>query len=204
MGRDLTASTLAFVEGALSKKRYDPDQLRGTDPADGRTLLARYDLEHARINLTKEAVTARRGGLWRWEELLPVRGRRFVTTLGEGSTPLLPPGRLSRKLGLDGLHTKAESTNPTGSFKARGMAVAVSRAVELGATHLVAPSAGNAAGALAAYASAAGVEATVVMPADAPLANQLEALACGARLILLDGHSSDCGKLARLVCDQDP
>ena len=202
MGRDLTASTLAFVEGALSKKRYDPDQLRGTDPADGRTLLARYDLERARISLTKDAVTARRGGLWRWEELLPVRGRRFVTTLGEGSTPLLPPGRLSRKLGLDGLHTKAESTNPTGSFKARGMAVAVSRAVELGATHLVAPSAGNAAGALAAYASAAGVEATVVMPADAPLANQLEALACGARLILLDGLISDCGKLARLVCEK--
>src|SRR5207302_9637269 len=109
---------------------------------------------------------------------------------------------LARTLGRGGLRVKAESMNPTGSFKARGMAVAVSRAVELGATHLVAPSAGNAAGALAAYASAAGVEATVVMPADAPPANQAEALACGARLILLDGLISDCGKLARPVCEK--
>ncbi|TMC97885.1 MAG: threonine synthase [Chloroflexi bacterium] len=199
---DPTASTLAFLEGALSRNRHDPDQLRGTDPSDGRTLLARYELERARLTLTRQAIAVRRGGLWRWEELLPVRSRKFITTLGEGSTPLLAGGRLSRNLGLGGLRVKAESMNPTGSFKARGMAVAVSRAVELGATHLVAPSAGNAAGALAAYASAAGVEATVVMPADAPLANQAEALVCGARLILLDGLISDCGKLARLVCEK--
>jgi len=199
---DATASTLAFLEGALSRNRYVPDQLQGTDPADGRTLLARYDLDRARITLTREVMRGRRGGLWRWEELLPVRSRRFITTLGEGSTPLLAGGRLSRKLGLGGLHVKAESVNPTGSFKARGMAVAVSRAVELGATHLVAPSAGNAAGALAAYAAAAGVAATVVMPADAPIANQGEALACGARLILLDGLISDCGKLARLISEK--
>src|SRR3989442_903431 len=165
---DPTASTLAFLEGALSRNRHDPDQLRGTDPSDGRTLLARYELERARITLTRQAIAVRRGGLWRWEELLPVRSRKFVTTLGEGSTPLLAGSRLSRNLGLRGLRVKAESMNPTGSFKARGMAVAVSRAVELGATHLVAPSAGNAAGALAAYASAAGVGATVGMPADAP------------------------------------
>ena len=199
---DTTASTLAHLEGALSKNLYDPDQLRGTDPADGRTLLARYDIDQARGRLTKESIAGRRGGLWRWEELLPVRDRKFVTTLGEGSTPLLPPNRFSRKLRLVGLHVKVESMNPTGSFKARGMAVAVSRAVELRATHLVAPSAGNAAGALAAYAAAAGVAATVVMPADAPHANQLEALACGARLILLDGLISDCGRLARLISEK--
>lgn len=197
-----TASTLAFLEGSRSHIRYETDQLHGTDPADGRTLLARYDLDAARMRLTKEVVTGRRGGLWRWEELLPVRARSFVTTLGEGATPLLPPARLARKLGVAGLHIKAESVNPTGSFKARGMAVAVSRAAELGATHLVAPSAGNAAGALAAYAAAAGLRSTVVMPVDAPVANQQEAIACGARMILLDGLISDCGRLARLVGDQ--
>jgi threonine synthase len=124
-----------------------------------------------------------------------------MTTLGEGATPLLPPARLASRLGLRGLFIKAESVNPTGSFKARGMAVAVSRAIELGATHLVAPSAGNAGGALAAYAAAAGVQATVVMPADAPIANLQEAAICGARVILLDGLISDCGKLARLVAE---
>ena len=197
-----TASTLAFLEGSRSRIRYNADELQGTDPADGRTLLARYDLDAARGRLTKEAVARRRGGLWRWEELLPVRRRSFITTLGEGATPLLPPARLARKLGVHGLHIKAESVNPTGTFKARGMAVAVSRAAELGAEHLVAPSAGNAAGALAAYAAAAGLHATVVMPADAPAANQQEVLICGARLILLDGLISDCGKLARLICEQ--
>jgi threonine synthase len=197
-----TASTLAFLEGSRSRIHYGADELRSTDPADGRTLLARYDLDLARARLTREVIAGRRGGLWRWEELLPVRRRSFITSLGEGGTPLLPPGRLARKLGLSGLHIKAESMNPTGSFKARGMAVAVSRAAELGATHLVAPSAGNAAGALTAYAAAAGVQATVVMPADAPAANQLEVLACGARLILLDGLISDCGKLARLLAEK--
>jgi threonine synthase len=192
----LPGSTLAYLEGARSGARYDADRLIGTDPVDGRTLLARYDLEAARPSLAPAALRDRRGGLWRWTELLPVRDRRFVTSLGEGGTPLLPPGRLARSLGLGGLLIKAESLNPTGSFKARGMAVAVSRAVELGAGHLVVPSAGNAAGALAAYAAAAGAGATVVMPADAPLANQQEVLACGARLILLEGLISDCGRLA--------
>jgi threonine synthase len=100
------------------------------------------------------------------------------------------------------LLVKRESLNPTGSFKARGMAVAVSRAAELGAKHLVAPSAGNAGGALSAYAAAAGVLATVIMPADAPAPNQVEVLAAGARLILLEGLISDCGKLAALVRDE--
>jgi threonine synthase len=199
---DDTASTLAFLEGSRSGIHYGADELRSTDPADGRTLLARYDLDVARARLTREVIAGRRGGLWRWEELLPVRRRSFITSLGEGGTPLLPPARLARKLGLSGLHIKAESMNPTGSFKARGMAVAVSRAAELGATRLVAPSAGNAAGALAAYAAAAGVRATVIMPADAPAANQLEVLACGARLILLEGLISDCGKLARLLSEK--
>ena len=158
------ASTLSHLEGSLSGRRYEVDRLQQTDPADGRTLLARYNLEMARRTLTGESVARRRGGLWRWTELLPVRDPRFIVTLGEGGTPLLRPSRLARALGLERLDLKAESLNPTGSFKARGMAVAVSRAAELGARSLVAPSAGNAGGALAAYAAAGGLAATVVCP----------------------------------------
>ena len=163
-------------------------------------MLARYALDAGATTLTRESLAARQsGGLWRWRELLPVRNWEFVAYLGEGATPLQPAPRIGAWLGLEGLLVKRESLNPTGSFKARGMAVAVSRSVELGATHLVAPSAGNAGGALAAYAAAAGVRATVVMPADAPEANVVEVLAAGADLILLDGLISDCGRLARLI-----
>ena len=179
---------LSHLEGSLSGLRYDADQLIGLDPSDGRPLLARYDLKGSR---------PRRGdSLWRWKDLLPVRDGRFITSLGEGGTPLLDAPRAGRLLGLAHLRIKAESLNPTGSFKARGMAVAVSRAVELGAAHLVAPSAGNAGGALAAYAAAAGVQATVVMPADAPRPNQEEVLVAGARLVLMNGLISDCGRFA--------
>jgi threonine synthase len=122
--------------------------------------------------------------------------------MGEGSTPLEPARRLGTELGLSNLLLKKESLNPTGSFKARGMAVAVSRAVELGAIDLVAPSAGNAGGALAAYAAASGVSATVVMPSDSPAINQAEVMIAGANLILLDGLISDCGRLARLIADR--
>jgi len=194
------ASALSHLDGSLSGRRYDADALQQTDPEDGRTLLARYDLPAARQTLSHESI-ARQRGLWRWSELLPVRDARCIVTLGEGGTPLLWARRLGEALGLDRLELKAESLNPTGSFKARGMAVAVSRAAELGATSFVAPSAGNAGGALAAFAAAAGLPATVVMPADAPLANQQEVVVCGARLILLEGLISDCGKLARAISE---
>jgi threonine synthase len=175
----------------------------GLDPVDQRPLLARYDTNAAARTLDKAVLTARRsGGLWRWRELLPVRRGESILHLGEGATPLQAAGRLGAWIGLSHLTVKRESLNPTGSFKARGMAVAVSRAVELGAKHLVAPSAGNAGGALAAYAAAAGVRATVVMPADAAGANKVEVLATGADLVLLDGLISDCGRLARLICDE--
>ena len=195
------ASALSHLEGSLSGRRYDAESLHQTDPADGRTLLARYDLPTARGTLSRDSVAQRSGGLWKWAELLPVRDGSCIVTLGEGGTPLLRARRLGAALGLDRLELKAESLNPTGSFKARGMAVAVSRASELGARSFVAPSAGNAGGALAAYAAAAGLPATVVMPADAPLANQQEVVVCGARLVLLEGLISDCGKLARAISD---
>jgi threonine synthase len=197
-----TGSTLSHLEGALSRRRYEVDALIGLDPVDGKPLLARYDLPRAASTLTAASMAHRTsGGLWRWRELLPVRSWDFVAHMGEGSTPLDRVRRLGQKLGLSNLLLKRESLNPTGSFKARGMAVAVSRAVELGVNHLVAPSAGNAGGALAAYAAAAGVRATVVMPSDSPAANQTEVLVAGADLILLDGLISDCGRLARLIAE---
>jgi threonine synthase len=122
-----------------------------------------------------------------------------IVTLGEGSTPLLPRRRLAEAAGVADVRVKVESLDPTGTFKARGMAVAVSRAVELGARSLIVPSAGNAGGALAAYGAAAGTPVTVVMPADAPRANQAEAMACGGRLVLVEGLISDCGRISEAL-----
>jgi threonine synthase len=191
---DATGSTLAHLEGSLSKAEYPADELANLDPADGRPLLARYDLEEAARTLTAGSLTSRqRGSMWRWAELLPVRDREYVVSLGEGGTPLLPQPGLGRALGVPRLSTKVEGMNPTGSFKARGMSAAVSRGLELGATSFIAPSAGNAAGALAAYGAAAGVEVTVIVPTDAPPASRDEALAMGARLVLVEGLISDCG-----------
>ncbi|HEX2647168.1 MAG TPA: threonine synthase, partial [Candidatus Dormibacteraeota bacterium] len=198
-----TGSALTHIEGSLSGRRYDVDQLIGLDPEDQRPLLARYDLDAAARTLARDSLRERtEGGLWRWRELLPVRQWENVTYLGEGSTPLHAPEAIRALFRLPRLLVKQESLNPTGSFKARGMAVAVSRAVELGAKHLVAPSAGNAGAALAAYAAAAGVRATVVMPADAPEINQVEVAVAGADLVLLDGLISDCGRFARAVSEQ--
>ena len=198
-----TGSTLTHLEGARSGKTYPADELAGLDPADGRPLLARYDMQRAALTLTVDSLAHRRtGGMWRWAELLPLRDWNHVIHLGEGDTPLLPQLRLGKALGASRLATKAEGLNPTGSFKARGMAAAVSRGLELGATSFVAPSAGNAGGALAAYGAAAGVEVTVLLPADATDASRDEVLAMGARLVLVDGLINDCGRIAAALADR--
>jgi threonine synthase len=192
-----TGSTLTHLQGALSGESYPADELIGLDPGDERPLLARYDIERAARTLTEKSLGQRRtGGLWRWAELLPMRDGSNVVYLGEGDTPLLSQSRLGEALSVPRLATKAEGLNPTGSFKARGMAVAVSRAVELGVTSFIVPSAGNAAGALAAYGAAAGAQVTVLTPVDATLVNQQEVLAMGARLVLVRGLISDCGKIS--------
>jgi threonine synthase len=197
------ASTLTHLEGGLSGATYPADRLVRLDPLDGRPLLARYDLAAAARTLTPEAMAGRRrGGMWRWAELLPVRVGVNVVHLGEGATPLLGMPALGRALGLDRLLVKAEGLNPTGAFKARGMSAAVSRARELGATSFIAPSAGNAAGALAAYGAAAGLPVTVLMPVDVPAANVDESLACGAQVLLVEGLISDCGRLAGLIAEE--
>jgi threonine synthase len=159
----------------------------------GKPLLVRYDLERAKITLTKESLAGRRADLWRYREVLPVDDDQNIVSLGEGWTPLLRAPRLGRRVRINDLYIKDESQNPTQSFKARGMATAVSMAKELGAKKLAVPSAGNAAGALAAYAARAGLEAFIFMPRDTPRANVVECEQTGARVTLMDGLITDCG-----------
>ena len=198
-----TGSTLTHLEGSLSGKTYPADELANTDPAGGRPLLARYDFERAALALTAESLARRRtGGMWRWAELLPVRGWDHAIYRGEGGTPLLSQSRLGKTISVPSLATKAEGLNPTGSFKARGMAAAVSRGMELGATSFVAPSAGNAAGALAAYGAAGGAGVMVCVPADVAPASRDEVLVMGGRLVLVDGLISDCGRVAAALAEK--
>jgi threonine synthase len=157
----------------------------------GGPLLARYDLSVAARTLTPEALRGRAATMWRYAEVLPSRA---PVSLGEGMTPLISAARLGEKLGLEGLFVKDEGLNPTGSFKARGMSAAVSRAKELGAKALAAPTAGNAGGALAAYAAQAGIPCVIVMPVDTPAANVMECEAFGADVRKLKGLISDCGR----------
>lgn len=145
--------------------------------------------------MDREAVERGPRSLWRYGPLLPVRDPANRVSLGEGWTPLLPTPRLGARIGARRLLIKDESANPTGTFKARGMALAVSMAKELGVARLAAPSAGNAAGALAAYAARAGLEAHLFMPRDVPRANAVECEAMGARVTLVDGLISDCGRI---------
>ena len=164
----------------------------------GKPLLARYDLRRAAATLTLENLKSRPRTLWRYAEVLP---NDPPVSLGEGMTPLVHVRHLCASIsircpagGPENLYVKDEGLNPTGSFKARGMTAAVSRAKQLGAKALAAPTAGNAGGALAAYAAAAGIPAVIVMPADTPSANVMECQAFGAKVIKLNGLISDCGK----------
>lgn len=159
----------------------------------GKPLLVRYDLGQAARTLTRESLIARRPDLWRYREVLPVDDDANVVSLGEGWTPLLHAERLGKQIGLDKLYIKDESQNPTQSFKARGMSAAVSMAKELGVQKLAVPSAGNAAGALAAYAARAGMECFIFMPDDTPRANVVECKQTGAHVTLMPGLITDCG-----------
>jgi threonine synthase len=157
-------------------------------------LLVNYDLEAVKVKVAKSEIAARPRGMWRWHELLPVKNEQNVTSLGEGDTPLLEVPHLADNVGLATLWLKDESQNPTGSFKARGMSAAISRALELGISQVIVPTAGNAGGAMAAYAARAGLRARIYMPADTPISNQLESRICGAEVILVEGLISDAAK----------
>jgi threonine synthase len=192
-------STLSHLECPECGQAHNPDRLHTFCQICNSPLLARYDLDAARRAMSKEQVRARPRGIWRWRELLPLRDPDNIVTLGEGDAPLLVASRLGQKYSLNHLYIKDESGQPTGSFKARGLAMAVSRAIELGVEEFVIPTAGNAGGALSAYAARAGKRAHVYMPQDAPAVNVAEVRATGADLVLVDGLISDAGKLAAEV-----
>ena len=184
---------ITHLECGLCGLKHEARQLLNLCRECGKPLLVRYDLERATQTLTKENLPGRRADLWRYREVLPVENDENVVSFGEGWTPLLHAPRLGERAGLKELYIKDESQNPTQSFKARGMAAAVSMAKELGARKLAVPSAGNAAGALAAYAARAGLECFIFMPRDTPRANVVECELTGANVTLMAGLITDCG-----------
>src|SRR5262249_9960125 len=183
---------VTHLECSKTGKTYEPNRPYNLSEA-GKPLLVRYDLKRAAQTLSKESLRRRSSSLWRYREVLPVVKDENIVTLGEGWTPLLHARRLGAQLSLPQLFIKDESPNPTGSFKARGQAVAISMAKELGVKKVAIPTAGNAGGAMAAHAAAAGMEAYVFMPRDTPLANRVECIELGAKVMLIDGLITDCG-----------
>jgi threonine synthase len=187
---------MTHLECTRCGKRHEPEQIQNLCEC-GSPLFARYDLRRASHKLTPKNLRVRARDLWRYQETLPVRNEASIISLGEGFTPLLRARRLGDRLGVPNLYLKDESSNPTGSFKARGMAVAVSKAHELGIRRVAVPSAGNAGGALAAYAARAGMEAAVYMPEGTPRANYLECVLHGARILIVPGTIKQCGEVMR-------
>ncbi len=189
-------SFLTHLDCSYCEQTVDADRLWNLCPACQKPLLARYDLAAVGKTVSREDLRARPWNLWRYAEVLPVRDLKFRLSLGEGGTPLFPAARLGRKLDFPHLYIKDEGLNPTTSFKARGLSVAVSRAYELGVRAVSIPSAGNAAGAMSAYAALAGIESHVFMPKDVPHGFIAECRALGAQVTLVEGLITDCGKIA--------
>lgn len=187
---------VAYLECGMCGAAYgDAEQPWRTSPCCDRPLLARYDLARLRGWFTPAALAGRGADMWRYAEVLPVRDAENRISLGEGFTPLLDAPRLADALGLERVWLKDEGQNPTGSFKARGLSAAVSRAKEVGMAAIALPSAGNAGSAAAAYAAAAGLEAHVAVPKDTPRPIIAEIRALGADLLLVDGLITDAGAL---------
>ncbi len=191
---------IANLECALCGRLSSADRLSNLCPCGG-PLLARYEL--AEIADRWAAADRSRRDVWRFREVLPIGADEDPVTLGEGGTPLLPSRRIGPSLGLERLLLKDETLNPTGSFKARGLAVAVHRARALGAGHIALPSAGNAGSAAAAYAAVAGLACTVAMPVGTPAPIVAEARAYGARLELVEGSIADAGRWIRERCAEE-
>ena len=190
-------SYLTHLECTYCAETYSAEEAHRVCGRCGKVLYARYDLPRVRSEVERNALTQRGPDMWRYHEVMPVHEAANVVTLGEGFTPIMRASRLGERAGCRRLYIKDEGLNPTGSFKARGLSAAVSKAKELGLLRLTMPSAGNAAGALAAYCAKAGMEAHVFMPRDAPEANQMECVYFGARLTLVDGFISDAGRVSR-------
>ena len=187
-------TTLQHLECSLCTKRYDAGKPWNLCECGG-PLLVRYDLEAARKSWSREWIASGPSSMWRYAPILPVARPSSMVTLGEGWTPLLKAKNFGAEVGAPNLWVKDEGLNPTQSFKARGLACAISMCRELGITKVALGSAGNAASATAAYAAAAGIEAHIFMPRDVPQANYIECKSFGAKVTLVDGLISDCGRI---------
>lgn len=190
------------LECMATGKEYESEQLIGLSEV-GKPLFARYDIDAVRDRMPMSGMASRRADLWRYAEMLPVRDPAARVALGEGWTPLIDAPRTASRLGVRKVWVKDEGQNPTGSFKARGLCLAVSRALELGASAVALPSAGNAGSAAAAYGAAAGLDVHVVVPSDTPAPILEEMSALGANVQLLDGLISDCGVVVQKGVEEE-
>src|SRR5688500_10454014 len=193
----VSRSFLTHLECSNCGKTEEASRLQTVCRSCRRVLFALYELPAARAAFPREVLGERDHTMWRYAEVMPVLRPEHIVSLGEGMTPLLPAERLGKSLGCSQLYVKEEGLNPTGTFKARGLSAAVSRALELGAKALAIPSAGNAGAALAAYGARAGLPAYVFMPVDAPESTKAECALYGARLYLVKGLINDAGKIVR-------
>lgn len=194
---NLTTDRQTFVthlECSMTGERYEADQLHGLSRV-GRPLLVRYDLEGVKAALPRDELARRPADLWKYRELLPVRRTENVVSLGEIATPIIPLDAVARAAGASHLWVKDEGRLPTGSFKARGLVMAIAMAKELGVRTIAMPTNGNAGAAAAAYASKVGIESVIFCPADTPEVNVREIAAQGARVYRVNGYIDDCGKL---------
>jgi len=185
---------VTHLECSVCSKTYEAGKPANLCECGG-PLLVRYDLDHLREHWSRDCLSPAPHSMWRYAPALPVKHEASIISLGEGMTPILPARRTGARIGAAELLIKDEGLNPTGSFKARGLSCAVSMCVELGLTRLAIPSAGNAASALAAYAAAAGIEANIFMPQDVPQSNFIECMSYGAKVTLVNGLISDCGRI---------
>ncbi len=188
-------SHFTHLECSKCGHRHDADKVQTVCVECGKPLFARYDLEAVKDAVSPGDFVGREASMWRYWELLPVKDEANKVSLGEGWTPLTQVQRLGKSIGLPDLWIKDEGVIPTGTFKARGLAMAVSKAKELGIKKLALPSAGNAAGAMTAYGARAGMESYVFMPVDAPDVNKIECQIVGAKVVLVNGLITDAGKM---------
>ncbi len=191
----MTFSYLVELVCSSCQKSFDPSTIQTFCQECQAPLLAIYNLAAVKQQTDRDEISRRANGMWRWHELLPISDPQQIVTLGEGDAPLLRLNRLGSQLGFSNLFVKDESFNPTGSFKARGLAAAISKAKELGIEKVIIPTAGNAGGAMASYAARAGMKACVIMPSDSPQANIIESRMAGAEVILVEGLISDAAKM---------
>lgn len=201
--KPMKLSYLSHLECSGCGKEYSHQEIHTFCPDCQSPLLSNYDLKSARQQVDRDEISRRNKGMWRWHELLPVLHAENQIFLGEGDTALLKLPQLERALGLSQLYVKDESSNPTGSFKARGLAAAISKAKELGVEKVIIPTAGNAGGAMAAYAARAGLKAHIFMPKDTPFANLEESRMAGAEVILVDGLISDAAGMAGIKAREE-